>query len=247
MNSEASLRDAMTSESGDAVSLAEDTRVRAAYARRGGADRYSWFDHAHLLAIQERERRTIELLQRHGVRSLADVSILEIGCGTGVWLRELIKWGVRPANLVGIDLLEDRIAEATRLCPAGVTLLCGNAATIELPTDQYDIVLQSMVFTSVLDATVRQALARNMLSAVRRHGVILWYDYFVNNPWNPDVRGVTRSEIQTLFPRCQIDLERITLAAPLARAVAPRSRLLYSLIRSLPFLRTHYLGTIRTP
>lgn len=241
------LTTAAPADAAPSAAPAEEMRLRAAYARRQDADRYSWFNEAHLLSVQERARATIALLRRHGIRSLADVAILEIGCGRGVWLRELIQWGATPANIVGIDVLEDRIDDARRLCPPGVTLMAGNAATLDLPANRYDIVLQSMVFTSVLDASVRQAIARRMLSTVRPQGLILWYDYHVNNPRNPDVRGVRRREIEELFPGCRIELTRVTLAAPLARAVAPRSRAAYALLRMLPMLRTHYLGAIRKP
>jgi SAM-dependent methyltransferase len=227
--------------------VAEEARIRAAYARRTGADRYAFFNPAHLLAVQERERVAIDLLRRHGVRSLGDADVLEIGCGTGVWLRELVKWGAHPRRVVGIELLPDRAAEARRLCPAGVTIRCENAAAAVLPRARYDLVLQSMVFTSILDPDVRAALAQKMVDALRPGGMILWYDARVSNPWNRDARGVGRREIARLFPGCRIRLRRVTLAAPLARAVLPRSSLLYALLHACPLLRTHYLGVIVRP
>jgi SAM-dependent methyltransferase len=224
---------------------AENARVRVAYARRAQDDRYSWFNDAHMLAVQERERHTLHLLRRHGYSSLADVRILEVGCGTGAWLRELVKWGAQPKNLTGVEMLAERVAEAARLCAPGITLVCANVAQASLPAASFDIVLQSMLFTSVLDADVRRAVAHAMLDAVRPGGLILWYDYHVNNPRNRDVRGVSRAEIGTLFPGCRIHLKGITLAAPIARAVAGRSRLAYSVLHAMPFLRTHYLAVIR--
>lgn len=223
---------------------AEDARIRAAYARRVDAERYSWFNDAHMLAVQERERQTLALLREHGVRSLETARVLDVGCGVGFWLREMVKWGAQPHQLTGVDLLPDRLAEAERRCPPGVTLVCGNAAAVEVPRESFDIVLQSMLFTSVLDAELRQAVARKMLDAVRPDGLILWYDYHVSNPRNRDVRGVSRAEIRALFPGCRIELRRVTLAAPLARVVA-RSHAVHSLLHAVPFLRTHYLGVIR--
>jgi SAM-dependent methyltransferase len=225
--------------------VAEETRIRAAYARRDRADRYSWFNAAHLLAVQERERRTVALLQRHGYESLAETTILELGCGTGLWLREFLKWGARPSNLAGVDLLEDRIAEARRLCPPELTLICASAIEPLVPPRQFDIVLQSMVATSILDPAMRQALANAMLAALRPGGMILWYDYHTGNPRNRDVRAVTRREIGQLFPGCRIELQRITVAPPLARLIAPRARWLYSLLQLIPLVKTHYLGVIR--
>ncbi|MCC7009046.1 MAG: class I SAM-dependent methyltransferase [Acidobacteria bacterium] len=223
---------------------AETERIREAYARRTGESRYSWFNAAHLLAVQERERVLMDLFRRHGIVSLADARVLDVGCGMGTWLRDFVKWGAAPERLTGVDLLPDRIVQARQLCPPGVTLIAGNAA--DRPwAGRFDIVLQSMVMTSVLAPELRRALAAAMLDAAAGGGVVLWYDYFVNNPRNPDVRGVSRREIASVFPGCTIDLRRVTLAAPLARLVAPRSRALHEMLRAVPLLRTHYLGIIR--
>jgi hypothetical protein len=82
---------------------------------------------------------------------------------------------------------------------------------------------------------------------VRPGGLILWYDYHVNNPSNPDVKAVKARELSRLFEGCAIDRHRVTLAPPLARVVAPRSRSIYSLLSAIPLLRTHYLAAIRRP
>lgn len=225
---------------------AEISRIRSAYARRTDHnDRYQWSNPAHVFAVQERERHTLALLRRHGFAVLNDARILELGCGAGLWLREFVKWGAQPSNITGVELLDDRVAEARRLCPAGVTVMCADASTIDLPANTFHIVLQSMLFSSVLDETLRHELARRMLASVRQDGLILWYDSRVNNPSNPDVRGVRHAEISRLFANCSIDIRRITLAPPLARAVAPRVPLLYGLLQSMRWLRTHYLGVIR--
>jgi hypothetical protein len=42
-----------------------------------------------------------------------------------------------------------------------------------------------------------------------------------------------------------IEMQRITLAPPLLRTLAPNSCLLCYLLATVPFLCTHYLGTIR--
>lgn len=224
---------------------AEKDRIRAAYAKRQGDTRYSWFIPGHLFMVQERERRVLAILERYGCTPLDTKKILEIGCGTGHWLREFIKWGARPDNITGVDLLPDRIADARRLCPEAVRLLCRNATKLEVSDATFDLVLQSTVFTSILDPGMKQEIAAEMLRVVKPDGLILWYDYHVNNPRNPDVRGVKKREIYQLFPECHIALRRITLAPPLARLLAPHSWLCCHLLERIPFLRTHYLGVIR--
>ena len=50
------------------------------------------------------------------------------------------------------------------------------------------------------------------VSVLRSDGSILWYDFHVNNPRNPDVRRVTNNDIRDLFSGCSVELHRITLA-----------------------------------
>jgi SAM-dependent methyltransferase len=225
----------------------EEARIRAVYAKRQGDARYSWFSPGYLFLVHERERQLLALLKRYDFAPLAAKKMLEIGCGTGYWLREFIKWGARPENITGVDLLPDRVAEARRLCPGEVRVECGSAAKLSFVDATFDLVLQSTVFTSVLDPAMKQQMASEMLRVMKGDGLILWYDYHVNNLWNPDVRGVKKQEIYRLFPSCWIELRRITLAPPLARWFAPHSWGLASLLERIPFLCTHYLGVIRKP
>jgi ubiquinone/menaquinone biosynthesis C-methylase UbiE len=148
-----------------------------------------------------------------------------VGCGTGQWLRDFIKWGALPENVTGIDLLPERVSRARRLCPPAVQIQRASAAQLPFYNERFDIVLQSTVVTSILDSDLRRCVAAEMMRVVKRQGLILWYDYHVNNPWNSDVRGVNRREITQLFPGCGIKLERITLLPPLARLLAQYSYL----------------------
>ncbi len=225
---------------------AEEARIRTAYTKRPADDaRYSWFNPGHLFIIQERERRLLALLQRYGFAALGTKKILEIGCGTGYWLREFIKWGAQPQNVVGVDLLPDRVARAKQLCPEAVRIYCGNAAQLSFPNGTFDLVLQSTVFTSILDPALGQQIASEMLRMVKSDGLIVWYDYHVSNPWNPDVRGVKKREICQLFAGSWVELRRITLLPPLVRLLAPYSWLACYLLERIPWLCTHYLGVIR--
>jgi SAM-dependent methyltransferase len=224
----------------------EAARIRAAYSKRTSRSIYSMFDPAQLLATQERERKLLKLLARCGFSTkLNEARILEVGCGSGFWLRELVQWGARPENIFGIDLLPERIADAKRLCPSGISLYCQNAVDLHDLPGPFDLVLQSTVFTSILQAEMKQRIASEMMRVLSRRGLIVWYDFHLSNPANPDVRGVTRGEIEKLFPGCQISVERLTLAPPLGRPSARISSPLHSALSTLKIFSTHYLGHIR--
>ena len=224
---------------------AEECRIQQAYARRCNNHLYSRFNPAHLLMVHERERRLLGLLSRHGCEPLDTKTILEIGCGNGDFLRDFIKWGARPENISGIDLVPERVSEAVHLSPKAMDIRQGNAAILEFADESFDLVLQSTVFTSVLDLNVKRQMASEMCRVLKSDGLIIWYDYHMDNPRNSDVKGVTDREIHVLFPNCEVHLKRITLAPPLARLLAAYSWVLCYLLSKVPWLCTHYIGVIR--
>src|SRR5215470_10834741 len=191
-------------------SQAETSRIRAAYERRKSTvpkDRYSVFKQDKLLEIVELQKKTLRFLRQFHFTELDRLRILDIGCGKGFWLRQLIQWGAEPQNLVGIDLLSERIEDCKRLCPPGMKLSCGDASRLEFEDCTFDLVLQFTVFTSILDPTMKAHLASEMLRVLKPGGAVLWYDYFVSNPKNQDVLGVGRNEILKLFPNTSISLK----------------------------------------
>jgi SAM-dependent methyltransferase len=226
---------------------AETERIKAAYGRRQCGDLYSWFSPAHLFIMQSRERQMLNLLKGSELVPWGEQKILEIGCDTGYWLGEFVKWGAPPQNLTGIDLLLEPLVTARAIQAPRVGLAQANAVYLPFPSATYDIVLQSLLFTSILDPLMKQAVAGEMLRVLKPRGFILWYDYHVNNPWNPDVQGVKKTEIYRLFPGCRVKLQRIVLAPPLTRVLAPYSQLICSLLEKLRIFNTFYLGIFQKP
>jgi len=225
----------------------EIERIKAAYERRKNEEKgrlYSYFNQANLFVIHQRERAIIHALKQLRLSDLSDKKILDVGCGSGGFLREFVKYGAKPKNLYGIDLLEERIEKARELNP-NIDFRCGDASNLPYEDHFFDMVMQFTVFTSILDCRMKEKIAFEMLRVLKAGGTILWYDYYVNNPWNPDVKGVKKKEIQRLFPNCMLSLKRVTLAPPVVRSLVPLSIILCLMLDKIPLLRTHYLGMIR--
>jgi trans-aconitate methyltransferase len=200
-----------------------------------------------LLPNQERQRAIADLFRRLGWLDLADKRLVEVGCGTGCNLLEFIRLGFSPECLQGIELLSASVARARRELPASVRIVIGDAAAAEsfVPEASQDIVYQSTVFSSLLDDAFHQRLADNMWRWLRPGGGILWYDFTVNNPQNPDVRGVPVARIRELFPHGKMRIRRVTLAPPLARAVTKLHPTLYAALNTCKWLRTHVLAWVQ--
>lgn len=231
------------------MSGSEEQRIRDAYAQRSAQDSgslYTWMNPATAFSLQRQELSVLRLLRDCGIASLTDRDILEVGCGGGSELRNFIKYGADPGRLHGIDILEDRIGQGRSISP-NINFHLGNAASLPFEDDSFDIVCQFVMFTSILDAELKKRIAAEMMRVVRPTGLIIWYDYFISRPGNRDVRGVRRREVESLFGGRQVDLRKVTLAAPLARLIAPRSPLAAAMLEKVPWLRSHYLAAIRTP
>ena len=226
----------------------EAERIRLAYAKRENRGRYSCFEASHLRSLQEVERELLALLgpvlDGRGSRDLASARVLDVGCGGGYWLRRMIDWGVDPAKAHGIDLLPERVERARARLPATCNIRLADGQAIPFADGHFDLVSQFVMFSSVLAPDTRAAIAREMLRVTAPGGIVLWYDFHVDNPRNPDVRGVRMAEVRGLFPGCAAETRRVTLAPPLARALLPRLPMLYSLAHSVPWLRTHSVGVL---
>jgi len=229
----------------------EVAAVRARYARR---QTDVWRDHALnpavLLATQERQREVARLFARLGWLDLAAIRLIEVGCGTGCNLLDFLRLGFRPDHLQGIELLSSSVDWARRDLPGSVRITLGDAAgaagSVVAEASQ-DVVYQSTVFTSLLDDDYQQRLADIMWRWLRPGGGILWYDFTMNNPRNPDVRGVPVARIRQLFPHGQMLVRRLTLAPPVARLVTRLHPTLYPVFNSIGWLRTHVLVWIEKP
>jgi SAM-dependent methyltransferase len=222
--------------------------VRARYDRRNVdaiTNLYDPFRTVNLLIRQEKEWAVNRLLARWlKGRMLADLRIAEVGCGSGVNLLHMISLGANPSNLIANELLQERLAAARNNLPSSVTFMPGDAASLTINDGSLDIVIQSTVFSSLLDSEFRKALAARMLQWLKPGGCVLWYDFTFNNPGNPDVRGVTLAEIRALFPGARITAKRVTLAPPLARRLGAAVPVAYPLLNLAPFLRTHLVCII---
>ena len=205
--------------------------------------KYSIFNPGQLFMLQSRQRNLLEALNQTGITDLADKSILEVGCGGGGVLREMLALGADPGLLYGVELLPYRCVDAKRNLPwASITQADGRFLPFE--SSRFDLLLQFTMFTSILDAAVKQCIAEEMLRVLRPDGVIVWYDFWLN-PTNPQTKGIRLSEIRNLFPGCTVLAQKITLAPPIVSRLIRFSRLFCEILEAIKIFNTHYLALIK--
>ena len=231
------------------MTLHDEARaVAERYARRQpSGDRYSLLRPEVWHTVQERQRVLLQLLAQQGRTDLSALRLAEVGCGSGGNLLELLRMGFAPQHLQGLELLPERHAQARSVLPAALALTLGDATQAAIEPASLDLVLQSTVFSSLLDDAFQQQLAGAMWRWLKPGGAVIWYDFTVGNPRNADVRGVPLARVRALFPQAHVVHRRVTLAPPLARAVCRVHPSLYGVFNALPLLRTHLLAWVSKP
>lgn len=221
----------------------EEELIRKRYERRiacNAPNSWSAFRPYSLRVRQERERALVELMNQHLPGAKIDtLRALEVGCGTGNNLLNLLALGFKPENLFGNDLMPEFVKAARKRLPEQLHIYGGDATKINIAPESMDLVFQFVVFTSILDKCFQHELANKMWGWLKNGGAIVWYDFIYNNPNNPDVCGAPLSRVKELFPEGQIHWKRVTLAPPIGRVVVHLHPSLYTLLNLLPFLRTH--------
>ncbi len=227
----------------------ELVRLEAEYERRAShnlyTERYSYFNDATLLHVHSLERNLLTLLKRHEFTPLSEKRILDVGCGSGSHLRRFLDYGALPSNLSGIDLIVPRIEQARSL-HSGIDWRIGSAHSLPYADATFDLVMNFVVFSSILDESLCQRIVDEMWRVRRPGGLILVYDFIYSNPRNAAVLGVSQRKIKQLFYRSgvQFDFRHITLAPPVSRIIAPRVYWLANILEQCKILNTHIIGII---
>jgi ubiquinone/menaquinone biosynthesis C-methylase UbiE len=223
-------------------------RIRVEYQRREASAslsaRYQIEQPATRLNLETLRQALYLTLVMHDITDLSDKHILDIGCGSGGWLSRFNDFGALPENLFGIDLLPNRIEQARSAHP-DFHFSIGSAHQLPYSDASFDLVISFVLFSSILDDALQAAIAQEMLRVLQSDGLILIYDFTYDNPRNHAVHGLSKKDMHQLFPGAFLTFQRITLAPPLARFIAPRAYWLAQSLERCKVLNTHLLTTIR--
>ncbi len=215
----------------------------AAAAQPGASETglYAHLDATDRYVHHSRDEALLALLRRHGIETLAGLRILEVGCGGGSLLRTLLHHGADGDRLTGIDIAPAKIAGAG-VTLAGASLAVANAAALPYSDSAIDVAFAFTSLTSMLDQREREQSAAETLRVLRPGGLLVVYDFWVN-PLNKTTRSLRPNELRALFAGSRVEIERVTLAPPIVRALGGRPGLCRRLER-LPWLRSHLLAAV---
>jgi len=133
------------------------------------------FSEAEIAHRNQQQIAISKLLRMVGKFDLSGMKILDIGCGTGRILRQCLDYGASPENLYGVDIIESRIQKAQKLSP-NIFFDVTDGLAINLPDEDFDLVMQFVVFSSIYSEKLRQKLAEEMKRLLKPGGYIFWWD-----------------------------------------------------------------------
>lgn len=222
-------------------------RVYAEYDRTArGTTVWSAENSGNRMIVRERRRVTAELLRGFGLEPSPSAAILEIGCGVGDFLDDLLTLGFNGSNLHAVDLLESKVKAALRRHP-GIDIRRANAEQLPFGDQTFDLVVLATVISSIFDRRMTQRVAAESARVLRPGGALLWYDMRYDNPTNRNVHGVSRRELRRLFRNFELDLEPVTVLPLLVRRLGRWNAVLYPPLALIRPLRTHLIGLLRKP
>jgi SAM-dependent methyltransferase len=181
------------------------------------------------------ERANIRALQRIQV-DRRSARVLDVGCGSGSSLVNLLRLGF-PQNLMsGIDISAERIAEARAALPlADFRVESADAMSYDAGT--FDLVTESTMFVLMPDEALAGRIALEMIRVTRPGGHIMLVDWRYSKPGSDVYKAVTPARIASLFDvggaTSVIARERGALVPPVGRRLSRYLPSLYFFVQAL--------------
>jgi len=121
---------------------------------------------------------------------------LDIGCGDGETLRKWVKFGARPTNCYGIDVLESRVSFAKSLHP-NMNIVLGNGKTLPYPDRMFDVVSIFVVLSNVETDEGRTQILSEAKRVLKPGGFIMIYEQNekINGGRN---RGISKDKLKEM-------------------------------------------------
>lgn len=222
----------------------ERERIRNAYTRRFRGRTNSFYDPLNVFFAQEVERHFIKLLRRHGLAPLDDKMLLDVGTAGGYFLRGLLKYGVAPANLFGVDIWESRLIDGHGRLPC-LNLVCADGRALPFASETFDIVVQATMLSSVVHRGMRRQIGSEIIRVLKNSGIAFSFDFRFKRPGDRDVCAMTLCELEHAFAGCDVEVNPCCAPPRLVGLLAPRSQLWCDIACGLWPLKTHYWATVR--
>ena len=143
---------------------------------------------------------TLQRLQKHGVFSVKNtlnLKILDLGCGTGVLIEQLLSL-LPLAEVCGIDPSAEMLNIAQQRLPPSVDLKLGSADKLDFEDNSFDVVISTNAFHYFRDP---QSSIQEALRVLKPQGYLVitdWcHDYLTCNIYDLFMRRFNAAHFRT--------------------------------------------------
>ena len=193
--------------------------------------------------VSSREKIFIKSLLNNFGTDFSDLKVLDLGFGAGNDIFTLIKAGFKTENISGVEVIEERFNRLKNILPE-TSLKLNTGFNIPFPDNSFDLIVQSTVFSSILNQNSRKELADEMIRVLKPGGKIFFYDLKYPNPWNKNVLKIDHKELDILFSSHHRESISVTLNPVIVRKIAKHSIILCEILEQIPVFCSHYYTVI---
>lgn len=208
----------MTQDAGDPAPL-ERLRAQTRSYQTDPAFLASWTGLSETdVRLRTAQERAFVALMSAAWRDLAGLRVLDVGCGSGRWLRWYLELGADPRLVRGVDVSDVRFAEGRAINPA-VELTQIDGERLPFDDASFDLVTQWVCFMCVPDEAWRHRLAAEILRVLRPGGHVFWWDTPRANPRLTDGRPLDPA---AFFPSLPVTRREVSAHAPPSEGLRSR-------------------------
>jgi len=124
--------------------------------------------------------------------------VLDVGCGGGGNLYQLLRLGYEASNISGIDILPDNVEIARRVYPQ-MRFVVGDATRMEFGDASFDLLSEFTMFATLPDDVLAAEIAREMVRVCKEGGYLLLVDWRTPKPRDSNYKALTLKRLRMLF------------------------------------------------
>ncbi|MFC6600964.1 class I SAM-dependent methyltransferase [Ectobacillus funiculus] len=102
------------------------------------------------------EEKLVKTLSAYGYDEFQKVSVLDVGCRDGSWLRKFQDGGALPEKLAGIDFYHPIVDQAKKMSAPGIQFFEAYPDELQFEDQKFDVILMFGVLMHVLDESLRK-------------------------------------------------------------------------------------------
>lgn len=165
--------------------------------------------------------------------------LLDVGCGHGLYLEELVRRGVPAERLHGVDVVDELLESAAERIP-GAHLARADARNLPHGDDTFGVVVLFTVLSAIGDEIARDIVA-DAKRVLKPGGALAVYDMRWPSPRNPNVHHMTRRRLEEVLG-AGTRFRSLTVLPPVSRRLGAQTERLYPVLSRIRPLRTHWLA-----